>query len=208
MTRHQAAAVLAGAALVVAWFALADAGRYALRAVAERNGAVTPSAPDTVAGLALMLGLETPAEPTPAEDFELPTLDGRMIRLVDLRGKVVLLNFWATWCPPCRAEMPAMEQVYRDLAPRGFVVVAVDYREGKALVEPFVKELGLTFPIALDTAGTVTDELFPNVGRLPTSYLIDRRGRMIARKVGFLEWDGAAARALFETLLAEPAAPS
>ncbi|HEY8371098.1 MAG TPA: TlpA disulfide reductase family protein, partial [Thermodesulfobacteriota bacterium] len=118
-----------------------------------------------------------------------------------------LLNFWATWCPPCRAEMPSMERAYQQYRERGFTIVAIDYREGPELVEPFVKELGLTFPIALDRDGAVTDAKYPTSG-LPTTYLIDRQGRAVARRMGYVEWDGAAARALIETLLDEPAAPS
>lgn len=100
-----------------------------------------------------------------------------------------------------------MERAYQQYRERGFTIVAIDYREGPELVEPFVKELGLTFPIALDRDGAVTDAKYPTSG-LPTTYVIDRQGRAVARRLGYVEWDGAAARALIETLLDEPAAPS
>jgi thiol-disulfide isomerase/thioredoxin len=155
----------------------------------------------------MMLGLEVLDERPPAAPFELPAPDGRRVSLAAYTGQVVLVNFWATWCGPCRAEMPSMERLYQELRPQGFAIIAVDYRETRDQVAPFVQELGLTFPVALDEDGSVGDELYPIVG-LPTSYLVDRRGRVVARKVGYLEWDGAAARALIETLLAEPATPS
>ncbi len=203
MMGHRIAAGLAGVALFFLTLGIADWGRSRL---GEPRSASGPA--DTVAGLSMMLGLEPPpGGRTAAPDFTLPALGGGTIRLAELKGQVVMLNFWATWCPPCRAEMPAMERLYREYASRGFAIVAIDYREGPDLVQPFVEELGLTFPIALDRDGKVTDAKYPT-GGLPTTYILDRQGRVVARRIGFADWDSAAARALVETLLAEPAAPS
>ncbi|MGE5602139.1 MAG: redoxin domain-containing protein [Nitrososphaerales archaeon] len=111
-----------------------------------------------------------------APDFALEGLDGKTVSLADLRGKVVLLNFWATWCPPCKAEMPDLDALQREYgASRDFVVVGVNVGEDLATVKPFVAKNGLSFPIVLDHSGRVTTQLF-GVRPLPTTYIIDREG--------------------------------
>ena len=111
-----------------------------------------------------------------AADFALSTPDGEEIRFADLRGKVVLLNFWATWCPPCTAEMPDLQSLYEQYGEaQGFVVLAVDLQEDAATVKAFVEQHDLTFPIVLDRTGTVTQDLY-HVRPLPTSMIIDREG--------------------------------
>ena len=110
-----------------------------------------------------------------APDFELVTLDGEPARLSDLRGKVVLLNFWATWCPPCKAEMPDLEALYRKHGDaHGFVVVGVNYEEDAAPVEAIIRERGLSFPVFLDARGEAGAQL--GVRGLPASFIIDREG--------------------------------
>jgi peroxiredoxin len=118
----------------------------------------------------------TGASQSRAPDFTLTTLDGTPLRLDDLRGKVVLLNFWATWCPPCKAEMPdlnALQQEYGEA--RDFVVVGVNVEEDTAEVKSFVDRQQLTFPIVFDSDGRVTTQLF-GVRPLPTTFIIDRDG--------------------------------
>ncbi len=111
-----------------------------------------------------------------APDFTLPSLDGQSLSLTGLRGKVVLLNFWATWCPPCKAEMPDLNALHKDYgADRGFVVVGVNLEEDAQTVESFVDQLELVFPIVLDRDGSVTTHLF-GVRPLPTTLIIDREG--------------------------------
>jgi cytochrome c biogenesis protein CcmG/thiol:disulfide interchange protein DsbE len=111
-----------------------------------------------------------------APDFELATLDGGSIRLADLRGKVVLLNFWATWCPPCKAEMPDLDALHRAYGEtQGLVVLGVNLQEPVDTVAPFVRDRNLSFPILLDTDGRVTSDLF-HVRPLPTTFIIDRQG--------------------------------
>ncbi len=126
-----------------------------------------------------------------APDFSAPTLDGGRIALSDLRGEVVLLNFWATWCGPCRVEMPDFQQQHEALRDQGFSVLAVNNREHADQVVAFRDELGLTFPIALDPTGAVQDQyaLFS----YPSSYLIDRDGTVLARHFGVLTGDALAA---------------
>jgi peroxiredoxin len=112
-----------------------------------------------------------------APDFELTTLDGQRVALRDLRGKVVLLNFWATWCPPCKAEMPDLQALYEEHGDaRDFVVVAVNFQEDLAPVEAFMRERGLTFPVWLDAQGAAGAKL--GVRGLPVSFIVDREGRI------------------------------
>lgn len=122
-----------------------------------------------------------------APDFELVTLDGQPARLSNLRGKVVLLNFWATWCPPCKAEMPDLEAIYREYGDaQGLVVVGVNYEEDAAPVEAFVRERGLSFPVWLDRKGEAAAKL--GVRGLPVSFIIDREGYVLDA------WNGQIAR--------------
>ena len=111
-----------------------------------------------------------------APDFTLADLDGGTVRMDDLRGKVVLLNFWATWCPPCKAEMPDLDALYRTYGEsQGLVVLGVNLQEDAETVAPFVRERDLSFPILLDAEGRVTSDLY-HVRPLPTSFIIDRQG--------------------------------
>jgi len=110
----------------------------------------------------------------PAPDFTLTTTDGETLTLSELKGKPVLLNFWATWCPPCRAEMPYIQAAHEAYKGAGLVVVAVDVQEGREKVSQFARELGLTFPLALDTTGQVGTTY--QVRAFPTSFFIDREG--------------------------------
>jgi peroxiredoxin len=109
-----------------------------------------------------------------APEFTLETLDGQMLTLSDLRGQAVLVNFWATWCPACRAEMPAIQQVYDQYRDQGFMVLAVNLREGDAQVSAFAGQQGLTFPILMDRDGQVFARY--RVKALPSSFFVDRAG--------------------------------
>ncbi len=125
----------------------------------------------------------TPAPATPqtgftAPDFTLKTINGQSMTLSSLRGKVVLINIWASWCAPCKAEMPAIENVYRRYRDSGFVTLAVNstIQDNQADAVAFAQRLGLTFPILLDTDGTVT-RLY-QVRALPTSFIVGRDGKI------------------------------
>lgn len=115
-----------------------------------------------------------PKPGAPAPDFTLTTLDGKKASLGDFRGKVVLLNFFATWCPPCRAEMPDLEATYKELKGKGLEIVAIDLQEDNATVSGFTKSLGLTFPILLDRGADVFGQY--HITGLPTTFFIDRDG--------------------------------
>jgi peroxiredoxin len=119
------------------------------------------------------------------QEFSLPDLNGKMVNLKDFRGKVVFVNFWATWCPPCRDEMPSMEQIYREYRDKGLVMLGINFMEPPSTIKPFIETHKLTFPILLDS-GTVM-VLYGVLG-LPATYLIDRQGKAAARALGARDW--------------------
>jgi len=145
------------------------------------------------------LGLEMPKELVEAPGFSLPDLTGKMIRLKDFRGKVVFLNFFATWCVPCREEMPAMDRLYRTYKDKGLVVLAVDIRERAKTVQAFTQELTLSFPALLDKDGSVAYTY--SVRPVPATYLIGRDGKIMWRAFGPREWSSSNARKYFARLL-------
>ena len=163
-------------------------------ALALATGAAA-DAPDPARGLELI----RPARPQIAHDFEVPTLDRGTLRLSDLRGKVVFVNFWATWCDPCKEEMPAMERLYQRFRDRGLVVVALSVDAQASRVAPFVRERRFSFPVGLDRRMTVAN--LYTVRALPSSFIVDRQGRLASLAMGPREWDGPPARALFEAML-------
>ena len=111
-----------------------------------------------------------------APDFTLKTPNGEFYTLSELRGQAVLVNLWATWCPPCRAEMPVIEKMYKEYKDQGFIVIAVDmtYQDDPLAVVPFAKKYGLTLPILLDETGNVGSAY--QLRSLPSSYFINRNG--------------------------------
>jgi peroxiredoxin len=122
-----------------------------------------------------------------APDFLLSTLRGNSVKLSDYRGKVVFLNIWATWCPPCREEMPSMEALYRRLKGREFEMLAVSIdRKGEEVVRPFVIKYGLTFPVLLDPENK-TYMLYGLTG-VPETFIIDRNGVVIYKVIGAQDW--------------------
>lgn len=154
-------------------------------------------------GVALLRMQTRHEAPYPAPDFALPDLQGRVHRLSDYRGKVVFLNLWATWCPPCRMEMPSIERLYRRFAPEGLVVLAVSVDEsGAKAVAPFVRELGITFPVLLDPEGRLGSRL--GITGYPETFVIDRGGNVVRHFIGPAEWDEPPMAAYFAGLLAAP----
>jgi thiol-disulfide isomerase/thioredoxin len=119
-----------------------------------------------------------------APDFRLETLAGGEVSLSDHRGDVVLINFWATWCAPCRAEIPAIEAVHQARQNEGFVVLGVNYQESRDVVEPFARELAIPYPVLLDESGRVM-ETYRAIG-LPMSIIVDREGIIQVRHAGLL----------------------
>jgi peroxiredoxin len=142
----------------------------------------------------------------PAPGFELPRLaDGEPISLEAQRGRVVLINFWATWCKPCEDEMPAMQRLYERLQGRGFELLAVSVDDSRDEVERFRQRLELDFPILLDPRKRVAGRY--QSFRFPESWLVDREGRLVARFIGPREWDAPAYVQRIEGLLEGGDAP-
>jgi len=136
-------------------------------------------------------------------NFSADTFDAREVSLAKLRGRVVLVNFWASWCAECRPEMPILERLHRESAGHGLAVIGVNARENTQTVRRYAKDLDLTFPLVLDSAGTI-NTLYGVVG-LPTTFLIARDGRAIGFAVGPRDWGSPSARRLIEALLSEQA---
>ena len=144
------------------------------------------------------------AERGSAPDFILEDLDGKPVRLSALRGRVVLVNFWATWCPPCRREMPSLERLSRQLSDQPFTVLAVNVGEDPDSVFAFTATLepAPTFPLLFDRNSSVLRS-FPVKG-LPTSFILDKRGRIAFRAVGGREFDDPAILSAVRQLIATP----
>ena len=143
-----------------------------------------------------LLGLR---QPTKTIDFGLENLSGEEILLSSFEGKVVLLNFWATWCGPCRSEIPSMQALYDDLESEGLEIVAVNLRESSSTVASFVKEFGMTFPVLLDATGEIGSTY--GASSIPTTYVIDRKGFAVSGIIGSIEWDTPRMRTYLTSLL-------
>jgi cytochrome c-type biogenesis protein len=139
------------------------------------------------------------ANAEPAPEVELTTLDGKPVRVSELRGQVVLLNFWATWCVPCRSEIPALNDMQRDLSGRGFRVVGVTTEDSADLVREYQQDVRQEYTVALGDAGVANKYA---VGVLPTTFIIDRQGRIRHKVIG--EKSRAQFEALINPLLDEP----
>ncbi len=134
-----------------------------------------------------------------APDFTLINPGGKKVALKDFRGKVVFLNFWATWCESCRDEMPAMERLYREFKDKGFEIVGVNVKDKRPDALAFYKKFHLTYPVVLDPEGEVG--LLYGAFGMPTTYLIDRNGIVLARLWGPADWYSPGARNLIRTLV-------
>lgn len=135
-------------------------------------------------------------------DYSAPDLSGVDISLDDLRGQVVLINVWATWCGPCRVEMPPIQRSYERFRDRGFTVIAVSIDAGPGYhekVSAFAEEFGLEFPILLDPEGRIS-RVMQTIG-VPETFVLDREGRIVKRLIGAADWDSPANQALIEELL-------
>lgn len=118
----------------------------------------------------------------PAPDFQLQNLNEQSVSISELRGKPVLLNFWATWCPPCRAEMPYLQQIYEEWTEKGLVLLTINIGESPSKVEDFMQSYNLSLPVLLDTKKVVAQMY--NITGIPTSFFIDKNGIIQEKKVG------------------------
>ena len=139
-------------------------------------------------------------EGRPAPDFTFPDLDGRKVSLSDFRGKVVLVNIWATWCPPCRDEMPSMQKLYDRFKGEDFELLAVSIdAEGHKAVAPFMRKMNLTFPALLDPKEKIRG-LYKITG-VPESFIIDKNGILVQRIIGPLDWSTPKVFQFFQELI-------
>lgn len=146
---------------------------------------------------------------TRAPDFTVRDLEGQAVSLSDLQGEVVLLNIWATWCPPCREEMPSMQRLHEELGPEGLKIVAVSIDAGQGLLDPggrrggdieaFAQEMGLTFEIWHDPSGRI-QQTYRTTG-VPETFVIDRTGHIVKKDIGGVIWDTEPRKDLIRRLL-------
>ncbi|MFC1930868.1 TlpA family protein disulfide reductase [Chloroflexota bacterium] len=139
-----------------------------------------------------------PVAGKPAPDFQLSTLDGQSVSLSDFQGNPVLLNFWATWCGPCRLEIPFLQLTYEEWADKGLVILAVDVGEKQSSVKEFIEQFGSTFPVLLDPRQEVA--LMYNIRALPTTFFIDANGKIQDIHVGAFPSTAAIERRLVKII--------
>jgi len=161
----------------------------------------TPRALSSLAELFQRAGLSYMANRgIPAPDFSVRTLEGKQIKLSEFKGKVVLLNFWATWCPPCRAEMPSIETLYQRYKPKAsFQILAVSVQEEPSVVKTFLAQNPYSFPIALDPTGEAA-QLY-GIRGIPTTFIIDQKGTLQGALVGGKDWATPQVYDLIDALL-------
>jgi len=138
----------------------------------------------------------------PAKDpvrINLKDMNGKNISLSDFKGKIVFLNFWTTWCPTCRIEMPSMEKLHQKLKNKDFAMVTINLQESASQVKSFFEEFKLTFTALLDPTGEI-GALF-GIRAIPTTYILDKTGKIIGMVNGPREWDSKASITLFENLI-------
>lgn len=149
------------------------------------------------------LNPEAVAVNRPAPDFTLPDLDGRTVSLSDYRGNVVVVNVWATWCPPCVDEMPSLEKLYREFKAESFAILAVSIDSaGVAAVAPFMKKHGLTFPALIDTQATIRTS-YRTTG-VPETFIVNKKGILVRKIIGPQDWAAPEVLRFIRQLLQEP----
>ncbi len=150
-----------------------------------------------LAGAAFFLGgslTQAAGSKIAAPDWQLSDVDGKPVKLSDFKGKVVILDFWATWCPPCRAEIPGFVAIQKKYADKGFTVIGVSLdKEGPSVVKPFMRQLGMNYPVVMGTAKIVGD--YGGITAIPTTFVIDRQGNVITAYQGFTD------QATFESVI-------
>jgi thiol-disulfide isomerase/thioredoxin len=139
----------------------------------------------------------------PAAEFSLPARTGEAVSLSSLKGQVVLINFWATWCGPCRKEMPLLEQIQKKYASLGFTLLGVNVEEDTAMMDTFLKDVPVTFPILLDPANGIS-KLY-NVSAMPSTVIVDRKGNIRYIHQGYQPGDESKYQDMIRQLIRERA---
>jgi thiol-disulfide isomerase/thioredoxin len=152
------------------------------------------------------MGVEVLPSSTSQVEVLLQDLNGADVNISDFRGKIVFLNFWATWCPTCVAEMPAMEKLHQTLKNKDFALVTVSLQESAAEVKRFFKQNQLTFTALLDSIGKTVPGF--GIRAIPTTLILDKTGRIVGRVIGPREWDSRESIAMFKQLIDEHSADS
>ncbi len=143
---------------------------------------------------------EYPAEAFLAPEFSLPTLSGGKISLSDYRGKVLFINFWATWCATCKVEMPSMQRLYDRYRDKGFEMITISVDKDQSLIQPFMDEYKLTFPVLLDPDSEVAKKSYKTTG-VPETFIVNKAGIIVHKAIGPREWDTEDSLLAFEQLL-------
>lgn len=157
---------------------------------------------------AVALSLDTSAHaapaPSPASDFTLRSIDGVPVTLSSFRGQVVVLSFWATWCGPCKEEMQHLQAIYKELEPKGFVVLSISTDDARTAsqVKPFIRTKAYTFPVLLDSSSAVVGVYNPNK-TLPWTVIIDKQGNVVETHAGFNPGDEVTLKAAVQRYLAQ-----
>jgi len=188
LTAPQLVAAIAGVATLVALIVVIG---LVMQGGSERSGL----------GI-ISIGRATDVRPRPAPDFVLTSFDGQRIQLSDFRGRIVVLNFWATWCPPCRGEAPVLQRAAVRLESAGVTLLGIDVWDDQAAAIEFLNDVGVTYPNAEDTTRLIPVEF--GVTGLPETFVIDRQGVLVRRWVGPLT-DNELDELLAPVLAAEPA---
>ena len=122
-----------------------------------------------------------------APSFELPSLSGGKVRLSDYRGKVVFINFWATWCTTCKIEMPSMEKLYQRFKNQGFEMLTINVDKDSSLVQPYIEQHDLTFPVLMDPESDIAKKLYKTTG-VPETFIVDQNGLIMFKAIGPRDW--------------------
>ena len=135
-----------------------------------------------------------------APSFELSSLSGGKARLVDYRGMVVFINFWATWCSTCKVEMPSMERLYQRFKDKGFEMLTISVDKDQSLVKPYIDQYDLSFPVLMDPESAVAKKLYKTTG-VPETFIVDQNGIIVFKAIGPRDWDTDETVQAFEQML-------